>query len=84
MAQVIKIGDPPQTITGDPNIIVEHSFPDNTYSVQGTRVPVGRKDKTNFWQYVKDLFGVVRIWDVIIEVIARKLGWGKERVVSWL
>ncbi len=52
VAQVIKLGDPPQILTS--GVIVEYSFPDNTYSV-GRQ---GRPDKTNFWQYAKDLFGV--------------------------
>lgn len=63
MAQVIKVGDesrdppvPPQIVTS--GVIVEYSFPDNTYSVKGPGVPPGRPDKTNFWQYVKQLFGV--------------------------
>ena len=52
VAQVIKIGDPPQIITS--GVIVEYSFPENTYSV-GQQ---GRPDKTNFWTYSEALFGV--------------------------
>lgn len=52
VAQVIKIGDPPQIVTS--GMVVEYSFPDNTYSVGR----LGRPDKTNFWKYAKDLFGV--------------------------
>jgi len=52
VAQVIKVGDPPQVVTS--GVIVEYAFPDNTYSagVQGS------PDKTNFWKYVNVLFGV--------------------------
>jgi hypothetical protein len=56
VAQVIKVGDPPQIVTS--GVTVRYSFPDNTYSVNGPGVPSGRPDKTNFWQYSKDLFGV--------------------------
>jgi hypothetical protein len=52
VAQVIKVGDPPQIVTS--GVTVEYSFPDNTFSV-GRR---GRSDKTNFWQYAEALFGV--------------------------
>jgi hypothetical protein len=52
VAQVIKVGDPPQIVTS--GVTVEYSFPDNTWSV-GQQ---GRPDKTNFWKYAKDLFGV--------------------------
>src|SRR5512139_2821384 len=47
VAQVVKVGDPPQIVTSD--VTVEYSFPDNTWSV-GQR---GRPDKTNFWQYAE-------------------------------
>lgn len=52
VAQVVKIGNPPQIVTS--GVTVEYSFPDNTYSVG----KLGRPDKTNFWQYAKQLFGV--------------------------
>ncbi len=55
VAQVVKVGDPPQIVTD--GVIVEYSFPDNSYSVNGPGVPPGRPDKTNFWKYVKDYFG---------------------------
>ena len=45
-AQVIKVGDPPQIVTG--SVGVSYSFPDNTYSV----------GKSNFWDYDLALFGV--------------------------
>ncbi len=57
LAQVIKVGDPPQ-IVSDNSVIVEYSFPDNTYSVNGPGVPPGRPDKTNFWKYAQQLFGL--------------------------
>ena len=44
--QVVKRGNPPTLVTK--GIIVSYSFPGNTYSA----------GKTNFWQYVKPLFGV--------------------------
>lgn len=50
-AQVIKVGDPPQIVTE--GITVEYSFPDNTYSAGKVNQP----DKTDFWKYVKSLFG---------------------------
>ena len=52
MAQVIKLGDPPQIVTS--GVVVEYSFPDNSYSV-GKQ---GRPDKTNFWQFEQALYGV--------------------------
>ncbi len=52
VAQVIKVGDPPQIITS--TITVEYSFPDNTYSVNKP----GSPDKTNFWKYEQALYGV--------------------------
>ncbi len=52
VAQVIKVSDPPEIVTSA--VIVEYSFPDNTYSVNKR----GRPDKTNFWVYAKELFGV--------------------------
>ena len=52
MAQVIKIGDPPQIVTS--GVTVEYSFPDNTYSAN----KAGQPDKTNFWQYEQELYGV--------------------------
>jgi hypothetical protein len=56
MAQVIKIGDKPQVVTD--GVIVEYSFPDNTYSVKGPGVPPGKQDKTNFWTYAQKLFNL--------------------------
>jgi hypothetical protein len=44
--QVVKRGNPPTLVTQ--GIIVSYSFPGNTYSA----------GKTNFWKYVKPLFGV--------------------------
>jgi hypothetical protein len=55
-AQVIKIGDPPQIVTD--NIVVEYSFPDNTYSVAEKGAASGKIDKSNFWQYAQPLFGL--------------------------
>ena len=52
VAQVIKLGDPPQIVTS--GVTVEYSFPDNTYSAGD---PI-RPDKTNFWDFVDELFGV--------------------------
>ena len=52
VAKVIKVGDPPQIVNS--GVIVEYSFPDNTYSAGKT----GSPDKTNFWNYVNALFGV--------------------------
>jgi hypothetical protein len=52
VAQVIKVGDPPQIVTS--GVTVEYSFPDNTYSAGKP----GSPDKTNFWNYVDVLFGV--------------------------
>ena len=51
-AQVIKVGEPPQIVTS--GVVVEYSFRDNTYSAGKD----SRLDKTNFWKYVKKLFGV--------------------------
>ncbi len=45
-AQVIKRGDPPQIVTQ--GIRVQYAFPDNTTS----------SNKTNFWTYAPQLFGV--------------------------
>ena len=45
-AQVIKRGDPPQIVTS--GIRVQYAFPDNTTS----------SNKTNFWTYEAQLFGV--------------------------
>jgi hypothetical protein len=45
-AQVIRRGDPPQIVTQ--GIRVQYSFPDNTTS----------SNKTDFWTYVAQLFGV--------------------------
>ena len=45
-AQVVKVGDPPELITSGIN--VSYEFPDNTYSVE----------KSNFWDYDLQLFGV--------------------------
>jgi hypothetical protein len=53
VAQVIKVGDPPEIVTSDA-ITVSYGFPDNTWSVNQR----GRPDKTNFWQYAQMLFGV--------------------------
>jgi len=44
--QVVKRGNPPHIVTS--GITVRYSFPGNTYSA----------GKTNFWTYVKPLFGV--------------------------
>lgn len=52
IAQVIKLGDPPQIVTT--GVTVEYTFPDNTYS---SGVPT-KQDKTNFWDFVDVLFGV--------------------------
>ncbi|MEN6438674.1 MAG: hypothetical protein ABFD97_08825 [Syntrophobacter sp.] len=45
-AQVYKVGDPPQAVTS--GITLQYQIVDNTYSA----------GKTNFWTYVKQLFGV--------------------------
>ncbi|MCX6354978.1 MAG: hypothetical protein NTZ78_08760 [Candidatus Aureabacteria bacterium] len=45
-AQVIRVGDPPQIVTS--GITIQYNFPLNTSSA----------NKTNFWQYAKQLFGV--------------------------
>lgn len=45
-AQVVKVGDPPQIVTE--GVKVTYSFPDNSTSV----------NKSNFWVYDQDLFGV--------------------------
>ena len=45
-AQVIRRGDPPQIVTD--GVIVQYSFPDNKTS----------SNKTNFWKYAPQLFGV--------------------------
>ncbi|NJD60153.1 MAG: hypothetical protein FIA98_12230, partial [Anaerolineae bacterium] len=52
VAQVVKVGEPPQIVTS--GVIVEYSFPENTYSVGR----LGRPDKTNFWKYEQALYGV--------------------------
>ncbi len=52
IAQVVKLGDPPQIVTS--GVVVTYSFPENTYSAGQPGMP----DKTNFWDYVDDLFGV--------------------------
>jgi hypothetical protein len=46
LAQVVKVGNPPQVITN--GVTVSYSFPANTYSA----------GKTDFWTYVLQLFGV--------------------------
>jgi hypothetical protein len=56
--QVIKVGDPPQIITN--GITVEYSFPQNTYSAGRPPFP----DKTNFWRYAPQLFGVQLVQNV--------------------
>ncbi len=58
IAQVIKLGDPPQIVTS--GVVVHYSFPENTYSADQPGMP----DKTNFWQFVDDLFGVTLEPDV--------------------
>ncbi len=58
IAQVIKLGDPPQIVTS--GVVVEYSFPENTYSAEDPTRP----DKTNFWQFVDELFGVTLEPDV--------------------
>jgi hypothetical protein len=45
-AQVVRVGDPPQIVSG--GITVTYAFADNTFSV----------GKTNFWTYEQALFGV--------------------------
>lgn len=52
MAQVIKVDEPPQIITS--GVIVDYSFPQNTYSAG----VAGQPDKTNFWQFEQALYGV--------------------------
>jgi hypothetical protein len=51
-AQVIKVGNPPQIITS--GVKVEYSFPLNTYSAGKPPHP----DKTNFWRYAQQIFGL--------------------------
>lgn len=46
-AQVVRRGDPPEVVSQ--GLQLNYSFGDNTYSV----------GKTNFWDYVEDLFGVI-------------------------
>lgn len=46
MAQVLRVGDPPQLITS--GVTVRYAFPDNTYSV----------GKSNFWTYAQALFNL--------------------------
>ncbi len=46
MAQVLRVGDPPQLITS--GVTIRYSFPDNTYSV----------GKSNFWTYAQALFNL--------------------------
>ncbi len=58
IAQVIKLGDPPQIVTS--GVVVTYSFPDNTYSAGDPTRP----DKTNFWDFVDELFGVTLEPDV--------------------
>ncbi len=58
VAQVVKLGDPPQIVNS--GVIVEYSFPENTYSVGR----LGRPDKTNFWQYEQALYGVTTPLDI--------------------
>ena len=52
LAQVIKLGDPPQIVTS--GVTVEYTFPENTYSADQQ----GRPDKTNFLDYEQALYGV--------------------------
>ena len=52
IAQVIKVAEPPQIVTS--GVIVEYSFPENTYSA-GVQ---GKPDKTNFWDFEQALYGV--------------------------
>lgn len=52
LAQVIRVGDPPQIITE--GIQVQYTFPQNTFSAGKS----GRPDKTNFWNYAQDLFNL--------------------------
>ncbi len=51
-AQVIRVGDPPQIVTE--GVTVEYSFPQNTWSAGNP----SRPDKTNFWQYATQVFGL--------------------------
>lgn len=50
-AQVIRVGDPPQIVTG--GVTIDYAFPRNSYSAGQAPLP----DKTNFWQYAGTLFG---------------------------
>ncbi len=52
VAQVIKVDEPPHIVTS--GVIVEYSFPQNTYSAG----VAGQPDKTNFWQFEQALYGV--------------------------
>ena len=51
-AQVVKVADPPQIITT--GIEVTYEFPNNTYSVGKPNAV----DKSNFWTYAQQLFGL--------------------------
>ncbi|HVP12340.1 MAG TPA: hypothetical protein VMV94_14275 [Phycisphaerae bacterium] len=51
-AQVLRVADPPQILTG--GVAIDYSFPDNTYSAGDP----SRPDKTNFWQNAAALFNV--------------------------
>jgi hypothetical protein len=51
-AQVVKVADPPQIITK--GIEVSYEFPNNTYSVGKPNFV----DKSNFWTYAQQLFGL--------------------------
>ena len=56
-AQVIKIGDPPVVSTGV--TVTYEAVPDTTGSTN-----ISSSSKTNFWVYVKTLFGVTVVPDV--------------------
>ena len=51
-AQVIHVADPPQIVTS--GVTLDYSMIQNSYSAGNP----SRPDKTNFWQYVDELFGV--------------------------
>jgi hypothetical protein len=53
-AQIVGVGGSPQIVTS--GIRVEYSFPENTYSAKQLPNPA-TPDKTNFWYFVKPLFG---------------------------
>jgi hypothetical protein len=53
-AQVIQVGDPPRIVTS--GVVLDYNFPQNTYSAGRRHLP----QKTNFWDYAEQIFGLTQ------------------------